>query len=403
QDTGAISFTTQDMSSYYVDFSGEVNSFTTKFSYTNGDQETVSSVSDAILFSMIDADIEYDLQLDRLTLRPGLSYKKAEYDWDLMGGKQKVQTTGFSLLADYNPEKYRLVAALRGDKYNAPDEIYPSYQFAAMYKINEDNLLRAVYSRANRAAFLASLYFNLDIPIPPAGIGMEFLGNEELDLMTMDMFELGYRTKIEANTQIDIEGFYAHTKDYNETYSTGETEMRDNLLYFIDQYQNIELKATQIGGTISVNYIPDAKLHARAFITVQRTDLKDHAPDLANPDSLIDQENESTPDFYGGFYLNYKPVAKLNLNANAYYYGRQTYDHEDYSISLPFPPFTTTEYIRNTDIDPKFIINLFASYKIMDNASLFLNARNALNPDTREFGYADRINGFYLAGLRYEY
>ena len=62
---------------------------------------------------------------------------------------------------DYTPiEALRLVAALRAEKYNVPDKMMPTYQFSATYKLNDNNLLRAVYSRANQSTFMTNAYSN---------------------------------------------------------------------------------------------------------------------------------------------------------------------------------------------------------------------------------------------------
>jgi len=124
---------------------------------------------------------------------------------------------------------------------------------------------------------------------------------------------------------------------------------------------------------------------------------------LDNIDSLIDIEHKNTPSYYGGFYINYVPIRKLNFNLNGYYFGRQEYNHEDYSVTLPYPPFTTTDYIVDTYIDGKFILNLKASYKIARNVTIFINGRNLINSNSSEFGFADKIKRQIWAGFNIAY
>ncbi|MBN2414483.1 TonB-dependent receptor plug domain-containing protein [bacterium] len=398
-DIGALSFATWDSRSAYLNLSGNVRGLTGRFSLTSGESSTLSTVASSNKSTNMDAEIEYTLKAGAVSLRPGVSFKNAQYDWEYMGGYQSLTSAGFGVRADYQTGHLRLVAGLRGDKYSAPDKIYPSYQFSGLYSINPGHLIRTAYSRANRAAFLAQLFFDMDIPVPVAGIGFAMLGNQDLALLTQDMIEIGYRAKWTKHLQTDIEGFYSYTRDYAELFENGKTEFRNGLLYTISEWQNLDLKAQQIGMTASLNYLPSSRVHLKAFITVQRTNLKEYAPDISRQDSTVDIRHRHTPDYYGGLYLNYRPADRLTLNVSAYTYGRQEYDHEDYTLTMPFPPFTSTTYYNNTTMKGKFLLNAKISYTINPLVTLFINARNILNDDTREFGFADRIGSLYLVGI----
>ena len=403
-DMGATAFATRDSKSKYVNFSGIMHGFSTRFSMTNGEEYTVNPTNEPNEYNSLDAEVEYEFDFAGLSLRPGLSLKNVVYDWVGMGGEKSLQTIGFSLRADYQWKKLRLVAGIRGDKYDTPDKMYPSYQLSALYHLNEKHLIRAVASRANRAAFLAHMFFDMDIPIRPAGIGYAFYGNPELKLMRMDMVEFGYRGKWSDKIQLDIEAFLARTKDYDELFPTGEVEMRDGLMYFIERFQNLSIQAQQKGITASLNYVPNSKLFLKTFVTLQTTDLIDYVPELVSqPDSLVNQKHEHSPSYYGGLIVNFKPFRKLNSNVSVTYYGKQVFDHEDYSVSLPFPPFTTTDYPQNMDIKAKVILNLAVSYSLTPQLTLFANGRNLLGADTVEYGFAETIGTLYLAGLRINY
>ena len=404
-DIGAISFKTEDATSRYVNFSGQVHDLITRVSFTTGEYHWLFGTVDENNYSTLDAEAEYDLHLNRIHLRPGLSYKKAEYEFSGMRGKHAISTLGLSLRTDYQSDHYRFIAALRADKYSAPDELYPSYQLALTRALGENHQIRAVLSKANRAAFLADAYFYMDIPLPPfVGNSMLLLGNENLKLLTMDMLELGYRAKLSNTIQMDIELFHARTKDYDDIYETGETEVRNGLTYSVNRYQNLDLTATQNGATISMNWLPKQSFQAKFFITVQQSDLTDFAYDIDNdPDATTDRKHEQTPDYYGGLILNIKPVSRLNLNTHCYYYGSQVFDHEDYIFSVPFQPGIVISSLHNMDIESKILINLNATWHLTSKIDLFINARNISGADSQEFGFADNIGSLYLAGLRFEY
>jgi outer membrane receptor protein involved in Fe transport len=98
----------------------------------------------------------------------------------------------------------------------------------------------------------------------------------------------------------------------------------------------------------------------------------------------------------------------MNVNANFYFYGKQTFLHNKmYDIGRYkdeyLPPNNETynyeEYSSVYTIDPKIIVNLKVSYKVFKESSVFINARNLLNSSSREFAFLDEVNGMYLIGL----
>src|SRR5204863_8441192 len=112
----------------------------------------------------IDGNIEYNITANHLSIKPGLSFRNAVYDdtkysveplkTSIFNGKGIITTPTASLRGDYElpGKKLRLVAGGRADKFNYPDKIYYSYEFAATYKLNKKNLFRALYSSAPRSA-----------------------------------------------------------------------------------------------------------------------------------------------------------------------------------------------------------------------------------------------------------
>lgn len=83
----------------------------------------------------------------------------------------------------------------------------------------------------------------------------------------------------------------------------------------------------------------------------------------------------------------YKPIDNLELSSYGYYTSKQTFVNQ-YDV---------------VDIDAKFILNAQATYKVNKYAEVFLNARNLLDNDSREFAFMDNIGAIYLAGIRFNY
>jgi iron complex outermembrane recepter protein len=407
---------------YYVDFRPKFYGFQAQVNYLFGDQEFERNVQGYhVDISTLNASLDYEYKYKTLTLRPGISYQKCIYDDNdyvnvnnnegYLNGARNLNTFAYYLRADYRAfNKLRLIAALRGDKYNKPDKNYFTWQFVTSYEINKKNILRAVYSRANRGPFMVNTYSDYQFESNPqtgVNLTLKYLGNGNLKLPQMDMLEVGYRSSLTDRLQVDIEGFYSVISNLSyfnpdSVYFNSASPAGYNFSGTV-RYQSFDLKSVQAGVTATINMSVNDKLSFSIFGTYQESTLKNFYNKTATKiikemlgkalvsgkaqadgiDSLINMTNKSTPSFYGGGNINYIPCKKLIVNAGFYYYSQQTYTMKDYE----------------TDIDPKFIVNLKVSYKFWKNNSVYVNARNLFNNESREFGYLDKIGGTYLMGI----
>jgi len=155
----ATSFTTQESESAYFDLSARIRNLNLQFSINDGDQALILGDSDLYYdFTTYDFRAEYTLKLGKLSLLPGIWYQKAVYDGDLIKGSHDITAASASVRTEYPlTDKLRLIAALRYDNYNKPDDTYFSWQLSASYQLNDKNILRAVYSRAHRSPFSRSI------------------------------------------------------------------------------------------------------------------------------------------------------------------------------------------------------------------------------------------------------
>jgi len=334
---------------------------------------------------------------------------------------------GGSLRADYTQiDNLRIIAALRLDKYDKPDDLYLSYQFVGSYKLSDKHLVRAVYSRANRSAFIGNVYADFQNPLATAQSANDpmlntlislgaldpnqplyyqyYIGNENLKLLTMDMVEFGHRWKISNNLQTDIELFYTQTRDFDALLPTSlDTEYINlgNLMGTGDvlipvqherrTYENIDVVSKQMGASFSINYMPTKKILLKTFGTYQKTNLKDYMSDENDPANLTDVEHKWTPTFYGGLSMNYNFTANWFLYANLYYMGEQVYNRYE------------SPYGENGEdiIGEKGILNVKLSYQFMNNSSIYVSARNITNNEVNEFGFADQVGGLYMFGIHF--
>ena len=276
-----------------------------------------------------------------------------------------------------------------------------------------------------------------------------FGGNENMDVMVSDLIEVGFRTRPVKNILLDIEAFYSKSKNFtvlapdstNFTLPIAMVGADPTILAMPTvtaymRYQNIELEAEQKGITVSLDWVISEKLVAKSHLTVQQTKLDSYNPvtrdeiiglqanaiypsdgsngllaqkiyesaitgqisqypdmttlsvstDLKPTDYEDDFKHEATPSFWGSVGVDYKPIDKLNIFTNAYFYGKQTFlnQYDTYNI------------------DSKVLLNLKANYQLSKSLSLFVNMRNLLNDDKNEFAAMDDIGGLYLAGINFK-
>ena len=380
-------------STSYVDLRAAGYGFQFQTNYMVGDQDVQKDVDGwHIKPEVFNANLEYEKAFGTLILRPGVSYQTTTYDdseWGnaelrdgFLNGPKTITSFSGSLRADYKLfEKLRLIGAIRADKYNNPEDIYTSYQFITSYDLNKNNVVRAVYSRANRGPFISDTYADYDWPLQP-GLNLHYEGNKDLNLPTMDMVELGYRSKITKRIMLDVEAFYTQMNNiifwtpYQFTLYADLSPMMLGQNPTIQkatghgQYQNADMTSYQAGITANISVVLSEKINFKVFGTYQQSRLTDvysrtiwddfntlrnsstnqlmsdvgkikggdFSP-LADPtkeySSSInfrdypteDVDNESTPSFYGGASVDYNPTKKWNINSSFYYYSSNELIH----------------------------------------------------------------------------
>jgi iron complex outermembrane receptor protein len=426
-DNQSTPLTTAMSDTRYADVRAKVGHFSSQLSYLGGTQTPAAGVPGwKYDLETFDAVAEYDIVIKNLSIKPGLNFRQATYDdrdyWNtaarggVLNKAQTLSTVAASLRADYKlNEQLRLVAALRGDKYNTPDKTLLSYQLAATYKLNEKMLIRAAHSRSNRGAFMVDSYMDFVVPTGPSRI--LFRGNEDLKLLTINMYELGYRWQAADNLQIDAEAFMQQSENYTDGVvlpTTIDVVGNANIRTTNSQFQNTNAKARQMGVTLSANYVAfNGKLQIKPFVTFQQTQIFDYSPysrsrakaveDSKSSTSVDkdtthnvsdykeDLDHKGTPAVYGGMFVHYQITPQWSINLNPYYLGSQTFLHRN----------NTDATYKNgkAEIASKLLLNLRVAYKATDGLEFFFNARNLLNDDQMEYANTDRTKGTYMFGL----
>ncbi len=443
--------------SAYANVIGQVENLHFQTNYMAGNRNFQMGASGFHLdIGQFNASMEYDLQLKSLNIRPGVSFQSVQYDdtpylddsstsSGYLNGKKELNTTSVSLRADYMAfGKLRLIAALRAEKYTDPDPVYPSWQFATTYPITENRILRAVYSRANNSSLLLNTHSDYswnrsELGIPPTTL--HFKGTPDINLMTVDMIEIGFRSRLFKSLLVDAEIFGAKSRDFisldADSASLTPTSPTTAETYTKIAFRDTPLEATQIGASVNIDWIISEQLIFRGHANLQQTMLDNYSPysklegmamqlellrDRAqrigageiNPsdekamspvemkngsfytnfspsdnenDFEHDFEHKATPRFWGMAGLVYRPTDKWEFSSNGYYTGKQTFINQNATFN----------------IDSKLIVNAKASYKPVDNIEIFLHGHNILNNNSVEFAFMDPVGTLYTGGIRFNF
>ncbi|HEX3010033.1 MAG TPA: TonB-dependent receptor, partial [Bacteroidales bacterium] len=288
----------------YIDLRSHAYGFQLQANYMQGDQYVQKENPGwHIMPKVLNTSLEYEKTFGSLVLRPGISYQRTTYDdskWvdasqkaGFLNGEKEINCLAYFLRADYKMfDKLRLIGAIRGDKYNNPNKTYFTYQFISSFDINENNVVRAVYSRANRGPFIADTYADYYWPIIDNYYTLVYSGNTNLRLPVMDMIELGYRVIVSKNVMIDLEAFHTELKDLS-FFSPDSTTMyfdisplalgqapssRPSRIEGHGMYYNSSLKSIQNGVTVNVSVAVNQKLNFKVFATIQQSKVKDFYP-----------------------------------------------------------------------------------------------------------------------------
>ena len=261
---------------------------------------------------VLGAIVDYDILIgSNLNIRPEVDYQWIRYeDYENNGyfnGSAKITDIAPSISIDYKLDSWRFIGGFRSDKTNIPSKWNHSWQLIASKQINNNNFLRLSYARAMRSANLTNTSANYtwnreNLPLPKV---INYIGNEDADIMHIDNFELGYRLRPNDALLIDIEAFYSLSKDFGAlqsqssmlyltsaqmnsfisdlteawTSNTVEQFVNENLGAInenfgskaIIQYQNLPYETHQMGLSISADWIISPKLIAKININGQHT------------------------------------------------------------------------------------------------------------------------------------
>jgi iron complex outermembrane recepter protein len=225
-------------------------------------------------------------------------------------------------------------------------------------------------------------------------------GSNDLDLLTVDMIELGYRTKFTSNLQLDIDVFHQSVKNLTTGIAKGFSNYPNvPASDFVIEFDNVPTTARQVGTTIGLNYVPNSKWQIKPFVTIQSTETENLPdifldPQLNNTQPGVgfsdvtysDSKHAYTPGVFGGYYINFKPNNKFNINVNGYFTGEQKWNRD---------------VVTSVEANAIFLVNMKLNYAINKKLNVYLNGRNILNNQNPQFLGGDRLGAMFLGGFSF--
>ncbi len=390
-DNQTTPLTTNFSDSKYIQFNADVHHLYTQVAYNGGTQNAVGLSGWEYDFNTLDAQTEYAFEGKHLSIRPGVSYRLAEYDDKksinrvgirsaFIDGRKQIYSYAAYLRSEFDKGIFRLVGAVRGEKYNVPDKVYFSYQFALTCAPREHYMFRLVHSRANRSSFILDSYYNQAFTFGP--LSTSLLGNTNLSLMQLDLYEVGFRAFASKTFLFDMELFLNKSRDYAKLQGIPTGDPNNTLSMFM----NLPTKADQYGATVSIDIVPSSYFKIKTFATYQQTYVQAYLTSSGTQENYL---HRGSPDWYGGFVASVKFHRNLNLNINPYFFS-------GYRIR-------TSKNTGNLWVQDCFLVNAKLDYRLADRTFIFITARNLLAGNNPQVTWADPIGAKFLVGLNLEF
>jgi len=413
-------------------------------------------------FDILDANIEYALQWNNFSFRPGIAHKETRYynpitednttnianlNSGFSNTPQKLASDALSLLSEWKPNsKLRFIGGLRFDKFNVNPGLFPGSELGATYRLNKNNLLRATFSNAKRSPFIFDSYLNARLnvlyPMPlPYNKGIINIDDDQHfdatktgnNYPTNSTWELGWRSKLSSNLTFDVEIYTSEIK--NLLVSVMYRDINVEAIFHPDlsidsvqsvkgignlYFQNDNVSAMQNGISASISYTPFDYLNIKLFGSLQKTHmLGNYKVKYTTTDSAVNLNNfanhqitvstvsyvnmtnfnpNTTPAFYGGLIIDYSFNDKLKVNFNSYYTSKQIFTGLSFENAIA--DYTGINGNYTTEIPAWLVVNAKISYNFWSRASAYISGLNLLGKH-REFGFTDQIGATYMAGFQW--
>lgn len=400
-DNAATALTHYDGDSWYINLQNQWEHITARITYEDGER-IVFGTSPFFNFDFenLDINLQGKYEVGIVTLQPLLQYRRQEYEGLAYNGDAEIEVLSAGLRSELSVDKFRFVLAVRGDEYDFSDDTETSFIFSASYKLSDQLNLRFSAGRAQQEPFMRYTFEDLTFagaaPLRVGDTEMQDIistGNQDLDVVEVDSYEFGLRWQANEQWSVDAELFQLESSNHQNSINRNSEEFFSGLEdILIFQYLNVPDEAQMQGLTLSANYLK-GPLQASLFVTVQETDIDNN---------IFSDENDNTPDNYGGFTANYAGINKVNINVSGYWFDEsvnRSCRHYDRSFNDPFTCEPEDPIFSAAEVDSKFLLNVKVAYTLSKQTEVFLNVRNALDDNDREYALADENGALYSIGF----
>ncbi|WP_299385415.1 TonB-dependent siderophore receptor [uncultured Lacinutrix sp.] len=465
QRTGFLNLATPlsqtESESYYLNAKIKHNNLSGQFNINSGKDEN-NYMFNSYKFTNVEGNLEYFKEFKTLSIRPGINYKYLSYNspWtyqdrfsfnelnhEFKDEARKTFSYSAFMLTEWKPiTKLRVIGAARVDKFGFNKNYFMNYEIASTYRINKNNLVRAVHSKASKSPFFFDTYLNSTLttnynhsvdgsPSPiSVPVTLHVNGQKDLKYPTITSSEIGWRTKINNSLSLDLEVFYSNVDNfvnpnvYHDYTTEQELDEFGNPGALLSiradgsvKFENYNLNASQYGIGFTLDYDFNDKFRAKVFGNYQKTNISGRknidveltniqfevndtgdvlTTTLSNTTNPTQWSEEATPSFFGGFTINYKPNNKWSFNTDGYIYSQHEFASYNYYQINDLENLEKDK--SQMDIKTNLILNAKTSYQLNKHATINLTAKNLFGKH-REYGFADNIGSLFFVGLQWKY
>ncbi len=289
----------------------------------------------------------------------------------LLKGEREINNGSMSVKNELVIDRFRIISAIRLDKYNYPNDLYLSHHHFISYKVADNLLLRVVHSKANRSPAFLNTYYSQNF-----GTAV-FSGNRNLPLTSNTLTEFGARADF-GKINCDLETFY----NIYQNFSSPLLESQSNGVFYY-KFQNLPTQYTQLGTSLMLNYQATRSIKLSGHFTYSDAKFKNYYLN----DTTTENKTASTPPYYGG------GTAQFKLNNWRFHIGY--YYISAFELTNLLKPYTR----EIPKVDFRQILNTKLSYE-HNNLEVYINVRNILGNNTSQLFFADRLEPTYSLGVR---
>jgi outer membrane receptor protein involved in Fe transport len=325
----------------------------------------------------------YDMELQRThwigdhTFLWGVNFRRSDdISRRFLGGREEEAIYGAFLQDEFElGDRFLLLGGVRFDQHpKAGFQVSP--RLSLVTKLGDSERIRMLWAQSYRTATHLSKYADVDIPPSVAVVpNFRYTGNERLDPVRLDTFEIGYRNHVHEGLRFNATLYLNILKDFQAFYYTNPL-----VNPFESSIRNMG-RSTAYGLELGVEF----KLWRSTMGFASYSFQSAHGGlELATP------TNKVVAGMRGPLWGR---LPQLRYSVNARYVSHHEYDTGDVDAA----------FIGSTDIQSRFTVDGVLMYRVRPGLELGLNFQNLFHQTRRHFPLGDEIGSEITATVRWEF